>query len=95
VWSSASQLVNEQLLAADLLQKKELRAIGMPEKMVDTVEPDTHAVSVLDVNCGETLQVANLTRTNLQSLQRHCSKTGELTINITPIEDSEDAFERG
>lgn len=93
VWHSGTQLVSEQLLAADLLHRDTLRSICMPDTLVDTVQPGTHAISVLDINSGGTLQVANLTGTKFKSLQRHCNHMGELTISITPIEDSEDAFE--
>lgn len=93
LWSSPVQLLGEHMRAADLLTRDGLQLFSMPDELAETVCSNTHVLFVMESTTNELLQVANVTGTNLQSLQRHCGSKGKLTIVIAPVEDSEDAFE--
>lgn len=93
LWRSPTQLLGEHLHAAELLTRETTRLAGMPEDFSERLQADTHVLYVLDDTSGELLQVASLTGTSLQSLQRHCGADGLLTIVIKPVGDSEDDFE--
>jgi len=93
LWRSSELLLGENMRAAELLSRDSSQRFSMPQEFADMIQADTHELFVLDTVSGELLQIANLASTNLQSLQRHAVSDGKLTLVISPLEDSEDAFE--
>mmetsp|Transcript_68823 Transcript_68823/g.150398 ORF Transcript_68823/g.150398 Transcript_68823/m.150398 type:complete len:714 (-) Transcript_68823:41-2182(-) len=93
IWKSNELLLSENMRAAELLTQDSSQRFNMPQHLADMLQADTHDLFVLDSNTSELLQIANLARTNLQSLQKHCESSGMLTLVICPAEGSEDAFE--
>jgi len=80
-------------VAADLLTREGLQAVDMPNHLVETVSPSSHVLFVVSYTSNEPLQVASISGTSLQSLQMHCAPNGPLIMILSPVEDSEDAYE--
>jgi len=92
LWRSAVQSIAENMVAADLLTREGLQSVDMPNHLAEAVSPSSHVLFVVNA-CNEPLQVASISGTSLQSLQMHCAPNGPLTMILSPVEDSEDAFE--
>eukprot|EP00929_Paragymnodinium_shiwhaense_P112270 TRINITY_DN8052_c0_g2_i1.p1 TRINITY_DN8052_c0_g2~~TRINITY_DN8052_c0_g2_i1.p1 ORF type:complete len:648 (-),score=155.61 TRINITY_DN8052_c0_g2_i1:280-2223(-) len=93
LWRSKEEMIDEELQAADLLDSKGKNRLGMPKEFADTISAQTHALSFFDDACQDYLQVANLSRTSLQSLQRPSGASNTLMLSIAPLEEFEEAFE--
>mmetsp|Transcript_95490 Transcript_95490/g.275715 ORF Transcript_95490/g.275715 Transcript_95490/m.275715 type:complete len:204 (-) Transcript_95490:47-658(-) len=93
LWRSSELFLSENMRAAELLSRDSSQRFNMPQEFADAIQADTHELFVFDSVSGDYLQIANLASTNLQSLQRHAGNDGKLTMVISPLEDSEDAFE--
>jgi len=93
LWRSAVQSFGKHVVAADLLTQQGLQSVNMPSHFAETVSPSSHVLFVVSYTCNEPLQVASISGTTLQSLQMHCAPHGPLTMILSPVEDSDDAFE--
>ncbi|CAK0798947.1 unnamed protein product, partial [Prorocentrum cordatum] len=92
-WRSSVQMLAEGVRAVALLAGDGLLRWGMPQEIADAIRQEAYVLNVRDNASGEMLQVADVTGTSMRNLQRHCGSDDELTIFLSPLEDSEDAFE--